>query len=170
MLLGALLSFVATLLLVELPPKMGEPTSVLHGIRMYGWFVMAVVFCMLLVAVSSLCKWWLTVNGSDRNPKTKFQVFKKYAVERLVASGPILLRSCFACIAVGLVDFLWQLYPSLGKNVVATCGIYGSGPILSSVGQRPLTKTMASFARRCLFTRAGNEDLARSSEEESLEH
>ncbi|KAJ7505426.1 hypothetical protein B0H11DRAFT_421519 [Mycena galericulata] len=188
LLLGALFSVVITLLLMEAVPMLGEPTSSIHAIRMYGWFALALSLSIFLVAVSLLCKCWLTVKlntlllgeqSSERYPETKFHVFKKYTLNRLVAFGSILMWCCFGCFGVGCVDFFWQLYPSLGRGIATVCGIYGSGPVLSSFSRRPLCTSVVretwQSARKwtlapASLSRTGNTGDLRRAGEESLEH
>ncbi|KAJ7459748.1 cytidine deaminase-like protein [Mycena latifolia] len=165
LLLGVLLSIVVTLFLMDVLPVLGQPTSSIHAIRIYGCFAMALLLSILLATVSLLCRYWLTRNhlkllqfgpqGSGAAPKTKFQAVNKYALNALIASGLFMTYSMFICFGVGLVDFFWQLYPALGAGIVATCGIYGSGPLLSYFGQGPLFKCpMASAVRySCQFAR-----------------
>lgn len=61
---GVLLAIAVTLLLVEALPVLGEPTSSMHTLRVYGWFTMALSLSILLVAISLLCKYWVTTNVS----------------------------------------------------------------------------------------------------------
>ncbi|KAJ6557374.1 hypothetical protein DFH09DRAFT_544174 [Mycena vulgaris] len=63
----------------------------------------------------------------------------------LIASGSLLMYAMVFCFGVGLVDFFWQLYPALSMRIVTTCGIYGSGPLLSSFGQRASFKVPVAF-------------------------
>lgn len=94
----------------------------------------------------------------------------KYAMDRLIAFGRVLMWCCFGCFGVGLVDFFWQLSPSLGKGIITTCGIYGSVPVLSSFSQRPLCKSSIRETWQFAGRWAGSAgDLDRSGEE-SAEH
>ncbi|KAJ7095971.1 hypothetical protein B0H15DRAFT_82856 [Mycena belliarum] len=150
LLLGVLLSIVVTLFLMDGLPMLGQPTSSMHAIRIYGWFAVAFLLSILLATVSLLCKYWLTRNHlklaqsgpqeSNGVPETRFQAAEKYVMNGLIASGSTILYTMALFFGVGLVDFFWQLYPSFGAGIFATCGLYGSGPILSAFGHEPLYK------------------------------
>ncbi|KAJ7134450.1 hypothetical protein C8R44DRAFT_425185 [Mycena epipterygia] len=169
LLIGVLLSIVLTLFLMDGLPMLGQPTSSMHVIRIYGWFTVALFLSILLVAISLLCRHWLNLDllllgthGAHRVPETRFRRAKQHVMNCLIAFGSGLMYAMVICFGVGLVDFLWQLYPAFGMGIVTTCGIYGTGPVLSSFGHGPLFKVpMASwqFARawtRGILRSAGN--------------
>jgi hypothetical protein len=72
---------------------------------------------------------------------------------------------------VGLVDFFWQLYPTLGMAIVTTCGIHGGGPVLSSLSQRPFKiwnswQFVRAWTALGISPRAGNTQLVSREEPE----
>ncbi|KAJ6512172.1 hypothetical protein C8R47DRAFT_1064793 [Mycena vitilis] len=144
LLVGVLFSIMLTVVFMEALPILGQPTSSTHSIRIYGWFTLAFFLSFLLAFVSLLCKSWMSHNhpnllfmGEPRSHETRLQRLTKSVVDRLIASGPVILYAMTLCFGAGLVDFFWQLYPALGLWIVTALVAYGSGSALASLSQKP---------------------------------
>ncbi|KAJ7645464.1 hypothetical protein DFH06DRAFT_1211412 [Mycena polygramma] len=144
LLVGVLFSIMLTVVLMEALPMLGQPTCSTHAIRIYGWFTLAFFLSFLLAFVSLLCKSWMSHNHPSllfmvefRSPETRLQRLTKSVANRLIASGPVIMYAMTLCFGVGLVDFFWQLYPTLGMWILTIAVIYGSGPVLASLSQKP---------------------------------
>ncbi|KAJ7784683.1 hypothetical protein B0H16DRAFT_1493418 [Mycena metata] len=146
LLLGVLFLIALTPMFREALPMLGEPTASLHVMRVYGWFGMALFLSIRMVFVSLLCRHWLIQNNPNllplqarRSPGSLMQMDQatrksvtKFIMNRLIAYGSVMLYPTIFCLVVGLIDFFWQLYPAL---VVTVCGIFGGGPVLSSLSR-----------------------------------
>ncbi|KAJ7043979.1 hypothetical protein C8F04DRAFT_685468 [Mycena alexandri] len=143
LLLGVLFTIALTPMFREALPMLGKPTTSLHVMRVYGWFGLALFLSILMAFLSLLCRYWLIQNNPSllplqarRSPGPLMQRFQaarksvtKSLMNRLIAFGSVMLYPTIICLIMGLVDFLWQIYPAL---VVTAIGIFGGGPVLSS--------------------------------------
>ncbi|KAJ7175755.1 hypothetical protein C8R46DRAFT_68610 [Mycena filopes] len=157
LLLGVLFLIALTSIFMEALPMLGQPTASLRVMRVYGWFTLAFFLNILVVSVSLLCRRWLIQNNpgllpirSRRSSGTlvrKLQSVTKSVVNCMIASGPVLIYLSITCLVVGVVDFFWQLYPTL---VVTGCGIFASGPVISRLSHRtlkgPTSSTLSGFS------------------------
>ncbi|KAJ6619481.1 hypothetical protein B0H10DRAFT_2025842 [Mycena sp. CBHHK59/15] len=128
-------------------PLLGEPTSSTRTIRVYVWFALALVLSIVVATLSLLCKFWISGDefsllflGAPRTPQSRFKAFKQCCMTRLMALGPALMYTAITCFGIGLLDLFWQLYPALSVGIATTCGICGSGPILSYLSEGSLSE------------------------------